>query len=152
MTLTGLRSYSYYICTFLQSFVHGGFLCISIYSVSFYFFIFSLSTDPSKPNRTPPPFSTSVTAASTPTTQSLNISSRSFTTSSSFPKTTIQPSAASTVHKDCWHWNSTSTSPWILQHRCFPHCSVKSKRKFNDVTQGFMHHANHKTHSLTTRK
>ncbi|XP_030278817.1 uncharacterized protein LOC115584971 [Sparus aurata] len=50
--------------------------------------------DPSKPNRTPPPFSTSVPSASTPTTQSLNLSSTSFTTLSSFPGKTNQSSAA----------------------------------------------------------
>ncbi|XP_073325611.1 polymeric immunoglobulin receptor-like [Pagrus major] len=50
--------------------------------------------DPSKPNQTPPPFSTSVPSASTPTTQSLKLSSESVIASSSFPKTTNQPSAA----------------------------------------------------------
>ncbi|XP_030278803.1 uncharacterized protein LOC115584964 isoform X4 [Sparus aurata] len=51
--------------------------------------------DPYKPNQTLPPFSTSVPSASTPTTQSLKLSSTSFTTSSSScPKTANQPSAA----------------------------------------------------------
>ncbi|XP_030278800.1 uncharacterized protein LOC115584964 isoform X1 [Sparus aurata] len=60
---------------------------------SYTFSIFVIG-DPSKPNRTPPPFSTSVPSASTPTTQSLNLSSTSFTTSSSFPGKTNQSSAA----------------------------------------------------------
>ncbi|KAM8755128.1 uncharacterized protein AB9X84_011702 isoform 2-T2 [Acanthopagrus schlegelii] len=64
---------------------------------SFYMFSIFVIDDPSKPNRTPPPFSTSVPSASTPTTQSLNLSSRSFTTSSSFTRNTNQPSAAAST-------------------------------------------------------
>ncbi|KAM8755127.1 uncharacterized protein AB9X84_011702 isoform 1-T1 [Acanthopagrus schlegelii] len=61
---------------------------------SFYMFSIFVIDDPTKPNQTPQPFSTSVPSASTPTTQSLNLSSRSFTTSSSFTRNTNQPSAA----------------------------------------------------------
>ncbi|XP_036959313.1 uncharacterized protein LOC119022476 isoform X2 [Acanthopagrus latus] len=64
---------------------------------SFYKFSIFVIDDPSKPNRTPQPFSTSVPSASTPTAQSLNLSSRSFTTSSSFTRNTNQPSAAAST-------------------------------------------------------